>query len=444
MESLMTPDVREQQHNAGHSTSTQQTQQHTVEPGDIAIGVIVGRASEYFDFFVYAIASALVFPAVFFPFAEKLQGTLLSFAIFAFAFLARPFGTVLFMRLEQRFGRQIKLTTALVLLGTCTAGMAFLPGYNDLGKLAIVMLAALRIGQGFALGGAWDGLPSLLAIRAPKEKRAWYAMLGQMGAPFGFITAAGIFAYMMSELSSSDFLSWGWRYPFYVAFSINVVALFARLRIVSIKLYADLLDTSELKPCGIDEISRTQGRNVLVGALVALASYALFHVVTVFPLSWIALNSTRSITDFLIIQMGGAVMALVGVALSGVIAMRIGRRNMLGGMAGIIGVFSFFVPALVTGGETAQNGFIIVGYLILGLSYGQAAGAVTSNFLPHYRYTGAALTSDLAWLVGAGFAPLVALGVCSMFGPGWLTVYLLSAAVATIVALSINRIFTDN
>jgi MFS family permease len=411
----------------------------TIEPGDIAVGVVIGRASEYFDFFVYAIASVLVFPSVFFPFEGRLEGTLYAFAIFALAFIARPFGTLAFMAIQRRFGRALKLTLALFLLGVSTAGIAFLPTYSHLGAGAIVLLALLRTGQGIALGGSWDGLPSLLALSAPVHRRGWYAMLGQLGAPVGFIVAAGLFCFLLSMLSAADFLAWGWRYPFYVAFAINVVALFARLRLVSTNEYRRLLDERELEPTGALEMIGSQGRNLLIGALAALASYALFHLVTVFPLSWISVYSQRSVTEFLLIQMVGAVLAALGVVASGLIADRLGRRTTLGTLACLIAAFSGFVPTLMDGGELGQDIFILVGFVLLGLSYGQAAGAVTANFPGKYRYTGAALTSDLAWLVGAGFAPLVALGLSAHFGLAYVSLYLLSGAVASLAALSLNR-----
>jgi MFS family permease len=232
-----------------------------------------------------------VFPAVFFPFEQRLEATLYSFVIFSFAFIARPIGTVAFMAIQRHLGREAKLTIALVLLGISTAGIAFLPTFSHLGYASIVILASLRIGQGLAMGGSWDGLPSLLALNAPQHKRGWYAMLGQLGAPVGFMIAGSLFAYLLSNLSPEDFLDWGWRYPFYVAFAINVVALFARLRLVSTNEYARLLDERELEPTKIVEMSGSQGRNVLIGALAALASYALFHLVTVFPLSWLTLYS---------------------------------------------------------------------------------------------------------------------------------------------------------
>src|SRR5450830_604833 len=410
-----------------------------IAPGDIAIGVVIGRASEYFDFFVYAIASVLVFPTIFFPFEQRLEGTLYAFTIFSFAFIARPFGTIIFMAIQKKLGREVKLTLALFMLGLSTAGIAFLPTYEHLGFTAIVLLAVLRIGQGLALGGSWDGLPSLLALNVPKNKRGWYAMLGQLGAPVGFIIAGLLFAYLLGNLTSEEFLDWGWRYPFYVAFAINVVALFARLRLVATKEYSHLLEDRELEPTEFGELSRSQGRNVVIGALAALASYALFHVVTVFPLSWIRLFSPRSITDFLQLQMVGAVLAAIGIVASGIIADKFGRRTTLGTLAALIAVFSFFVPTMMGGGESGENSFVLIGFLLLGLSYGQAAGAVTSNFPTRFRYSGAAYTSDLSWLVGAGFAPLVALGLAAHFGLVYVGLYLLSGAACSLGALSLNR-----
>ncbi|WP_338762411.1 MFS transporter [Massilia sp. METH4] len=410
-----------------------------IHPGEIAVGVVIGRASEYFDFFVYAIASVLVFPSLFFPFDDRLTATLYSFVIFSFAFIARPFGTVIFMWIQRRFSREAKLTGALFLLGTSTVGIAFLPSFASAGTTAIVLLALFRIAQGVGQGGSWDGLPSLLALNAPQNKRGWYAMLGQLGAPAGFMIAAGMFAYMVANLSALDFLDWGWRFPFFVAFAINVVALFARLRLVSTPEYTRLLDERELEPVSLSELSHTQGRNVIIGALAALASYALFHLVTVFPLSWVQLYSTRPLDSFLWLQFWGAGLGLLATIASGLIADRFGRRTTLGTLAALIAVFSGFVPTLLQGGETGQNIFILVGFALLGLSYGQAAGAVTANFAPRHRYTGAALTSDMAWLVGAAFAPVVALGLSAHFGLGYVSLYLLSGAVGSLAALSVNR-----
>lgn len=410
-----------------------------VAPGDIAVGVIVGRTSENFDFFVYGIASALVFPTVFFPFVERLQGTLYAFAIFALAFVARPIGTVAFMQIQRRWGISVKLTAALFLLGTCTAGIAFVPTFGTLGAWSIALLVLFRLGQGAALGGSWDGLPSLLALNAPKHKRGWYAMLGQLGAPFGFVIAASLFAYLYISLSPEDFFAWGWRYPFFAAFTINVVALFARLRLVVTDEYVEQYNQYELEPAPVLKLARAKGREVVIGAFAMLASYALFHIVTIFPLSWIQLYSDRAIGDVLLVQVFGAFLAVGGVVASGLVADRIGRPRTLAFVACAIAIFSGFAPTLVDGGEAGQNAFLLLGFVLLGLSYGQAAGAMAANLGPKYRYTGAALTSDLAWLIGAAFAPLVALGLCARFGLEFLGAYLLSGALCTLGALGLNR-----
>ena len=410
-----------------------------VTPSEIAVGVIIGRSSEYFDFFVFGIACVLVFPSFLFPFMSRLDGTLMAFALLAVAFVVRPVGTAISMAIQRRWGRGTKLTIALFMLGVCTVGMAFLPGYKDAGTAAIVALLILRVGQGLALGGSWDGLPSLLAMSAPKERRGWYAMIGQLGAPLGFVLAAGLFAYLYSSLTVQEFLAWGWRYPFFVAFAVNVVALFARLRLVVGQSYSELLKERELQPVPVSRVMRDEGSNVLLGAFAALASFALFHLVTVFPLSWITLYSEQPVTQILGVQIVGAFLAAGAIMVSGWLSDHLGRRKLLGGMAVLIGVFSFMAPVLLNTGEVGSTMFLLLGFVLLGLSYGQASGTVTANFSPQYRYTGAALSADLAWIIGAAFAPLVALYLSSQFGLLALTVYLLSGVACTLGALNLNR-----
>ena len=410
-----------------------------VRPGDIAIGVIIGRTSEFFDFFVYAIASVLVFPVLMFPELPRFFAMLLSFSLFPLAFFARPVGTQIFMRVDRRYGRGTKLTIALFLLGTSTVLVAFLPGYATIGYAAAGLLALLRIGQGLALGGAWDGLASLLALNAPQKRRGWWAMVPQLGAPLGLIVASALFAYLSAVLPAADFLAWGWRYPFFVAFALNVVALFARLRIVVTPEYAELFKSRELTPSRVTATVKAQWRNIVLGAFAPLASFALFHMVTVFPLSWVVLNTQESITRFLLIEMGSAVFCVAAIVASGLLADRIGRRSVLGYTAAGIAVFSGFAPQLLGAGGVGETFYMVFGFILLGLSFGQSSGAVTSNFPKRARYTGAALTSDLAWLFGAGFAPFWALVLAETFGLVAAGGYLLSGAVATLVALGLNR-----
>jgi MFS family permease len=411
-----------------------------VNPGEIAIGVIIGRTSEFFDFFVYAIASVLVFPKLVFPFVDALTGTLYSFGIFALAFVARPIGTMIFMAIDRAHGRGVKLTIALLMLGSSTVAIAFLPGYESIGSASAMLLILFRVGQGLALGGVWDGLASLLMMNAPESKRGWYAMIPQLGAPLGLIVASGLFAYFVSHLTADDFFDWGWRYPFFVAFAINVVALFARLRIVVTPEFQRLFESRELEPAPVRDTVREEGRTIVIGAFAPLASFALFHMVTVFPLSWVFLFTQQPPARFLIIELIGAIFGVAAIFASGLLADRIGRRMLLLVTAGAIAAFSGFAPQLLDGGDVGESVFMLFGFIILGLSFGQSSGAVASNFSKTHRYTGSALTSDLAWLFGAGFAPLVALGLSSHFGLLSSGAYLLSGAICTMAALSINHL----
>jgi MFS family permease len=410
-----------------------------IAPGEIAIGVIVGRTSEFFDFFVYAIASVLVFPSLVFSFVDPLTGTLYSFGLFALAFLARPLGSAIFMWIDRNYGKGVKLTIALFLLGGSTMAMAFLPSYEQVGMTAVWLLALLRIGQGVALGGAWDGLPSLLSLNAPQDQRGWYAMIPQLGAPLGLIVAAGLFAFFLSTLSTADFLSWGWRYPFFVAFAINVVALFARLRLVATPEFQELFESRELQPAPFIETVREEGRTIALGAFAPLASFALFHLVTVFPLSWVTLYTGEAAERFLIIEIIGAVFCVLAMIASGLIADRVGRRAVLGVSAVLIGAYSGFAPQLLSAGGFGETVYMIAGFILLGLAFGQSSGAVNASFSSQRRYTGAATTANLSWLIGAGFAPLVALLLASSFGLWSVGAYLLSGAVCTLAALGINK-----
>lgn len=264
-------------------------------------------------------------------------------------------------------------------------------------------------------------------------------MIPQLGAPLGLMVASGLFAFFVANLSAADFLDWGWRYPFFVAFAINVVALFARLRIVSTPSFTKLFETRELQPSPVMQTVRRQARNIVIGAFAPLASFALFHMVTVFPLSWVFLFTRESPARFLMIEMVGAIVGVLAVVASGLIADRVGRRYLLGVSAAAIGVFSGFAPQLLDHGDMGEAIFMVIGFALLGVSFGQSSGAVNSNFPTGDRYTGAALTSDLAWLFGAGFAPLVALILVSEFGLLSAGGYLLSGAIGTLVALGLNR-----
>jgi MFS family permease len=415
------------------------TRDHRLAPGEIAIGVVIGRASEFFDFFVYAIASVLVFPSLEFPFVDPVAGTLFSFAVFALAFVGRPFGTLIFTAIDRKHGRGVKLTIALLLLGGSTMAIALLPGYRQAGAVSGVFLAVFRFGQGVALGGAWDGLPSLLSLNAPRERRGWYAMIPQLGAPLGLLVASALFAYFLSVLSLTDFLAWGWRYPFFVALAINVVALFARLRLVATPEFERAFESRDLQPSPPFATLRQEWRTIALGAMAPLASFALFHLVTVFPLSWVTLKAGEPPVHFLVIEAVGALVGVLAILVSGLLADRFGRRAVLAVSAVLIGAYSGFAPRLLDAGALGEISYMLVGFALLGLAFGQSSGVVNDSFPADHRYTGAAIVANSAWLIGAGFAPLVALFLATRFGLWSVGVYLLSGAICTLAALAINK-----
>lgn len=412
---------------------------HESDPGEMAIGVIIGRTAEFFDFFVFSMACVLVFPARLFPFADALTGTLYSFAILGLAFIARPFGSLFFHWIDRKYGRSAKLTLALFMLGTATVGIGLIPTYDFIGAWAIGILIVFRMAQGFALGGTWDGLASLLALSAPEHKRGWYAMIPQLGAPIALVVVTALFIYLIASMSAVDFYDWGWRYPFFVAFSINVVALFARLRLVATPEYDEMFKQNELVPSSLRTTCRVEGRHMLVGIFTPLASFALFHMMTVFPLGYVFLFTDNTPVSFLTALLVGSIVGLIATAVSGLLSDRIGRRKLLVGTTVGIAVFAILGPVLLGLGGAGQSAYVMLGFVLLGLSFGQASGAVASSFSKANRYTASSFTSDIAWVVGAGFAPLVALYLTSQLGLWAAGLYLLSGAVCTLVALRANR-----
>ncbi|WP_235829728.1 MFS transporter [Frigidibacter oleivorans] len=412
---------------------------HEVSPSDIAVGVIIGRTSEFFDFFVFAIAAVIVFPARLFPFLSPLEGVLASFGLLALAFVVRPLGTVAFTLLDRRLGRLPKLTLALFLLGVSTVGMGLVPGFDSAGWWAVAAIAVLRIGQGLAVGGAWDGLAPLLSVSAGRRRRGFYAMVPQLGAPIGLAIATLVFAYLLAHVSEADFLDWGWRYPFFVAFSLNVVALFARLRIVAAPEIAELLDRNELAPSGLRQTLAEDGRKIVLAVFVPLGTFAMFHMVTIFPLSWVFLYTDRTLEDFLVNEAAGSVLLLATMVAGGLLADRMGRKRILGISAAAIALFAILAPVLLAAGREGELVYMLVGFAILGFGLAVSSGAVADIFAQRNRYTASALVSSLSWMFGAGFAPVTALFLSNWLGLWAAGLYLLSGAVATLVALLLVR-----
>lgn len=405
----------------------------TLHPDQIVGVVIMGQVSAYFSIFVLAIACALVFPPVFFPNYELVVGTLISFGVFSLPFISRPFARFIFRRLDERAGRAAKITVAMFVLGGSTICMGFIPGYGEIGIVAPVLLCVACIGQGIGSGGVWEGLPIIMMLNAPEKKRSWYAMVPQLGGPIGFFIAASIFYVLTNFLTSEEFTSWGWRFPFFVALALQVVALFARLRLIQTPEYKNAVEQHYLRGSSVRAVWQNHWKQVILGAYMPLCSYALFYLVTIFPLGFVMLHEGMPVPDLLVLQMAGGLLAVFTCILSGPLADRYGRRRFLIIVTAVIGVLSFFIVDLLENPWI----FVLFGFCLLGLSFGQSGGTLPHRFKPEYRYTGVAVTTDLGWLFGAAFAPIVALGLTLWFGLEFAGYYLLSGVIATLVALYI-------
>ncbi|WP_022706928.1 MULTISPECIES: MFS transporter [Paracoccus] len=413
------------------STDAHHSEHATID--EVVTTVIMARVTDFFGFFVYAIASALVFPELFFPNQDPVTGTLLSFAIFSLAFIARPIASVLGREAQKVIGRKGKVMAALMLLGVSTVAIGLLPGHDSIGVMAPILLAVFRFVQGLGLGGAWDGLTLQLQNAAPEGRKGVYGMVPQLGGPIGFCVAASIFFVLTGFLTHEEFLRYGWRFAFFAVIAVNVVSLFARLRLLETDFGNDerLMQSA---PYG--DLIRNHWRPIVLSTFLPLASYALFHMVTVFPLAYAKLYSDHEIATILLWELLGGSLAIVSVMASGPLADRFGRRTLLGVTTALIPLLCLTIGTL----DTAPGVFIVTGMVLLGLAYGQASAIVPNRYPTQFRYSGSALSTNFSWLFGAAFAPLVGLSLTSAFGLWSAALYLLSGAIVTCAALYFLRI----
>ena len=411
-------------------TATDTSNHHHVTLDDVITTVVMARVTDFFGFFVYAIASALVFPRVFFPFLPPLEATLWSFSLFSLAFLARPIASIASRTIQQKIGRPGKVTLALMLLGSSTVAIGLLPGYERIGIAAPIALAALRFVQGLGLGGSWDGITLQLTSAAPKGREGLYGMIPQLGGPIGFCVAASLYYVLTGFLTEEEFFNYGWRFAFFAVMAVNVVSLFARLRLMTASFGGED-DETLLKSAPLGDLIRTQGRTVLLSALLPLASYALFHMVTVFPLSYAILFAGDDVTDILLLQILGGALAVGGVVASGIFADLSSRRVVLGVSSALV----VFVCLTISTLNYQPSVYILVGFLVLGFAYGQSGSIVPKRFAPEFRYSGSAMAVNLSWILGAAFAPLCGLYLAATVGLWAAALYLLSGGMMTALAL---------
>lgn len=402
----------------------------------IIIASFVGTAIEFYDFYVYATAAALALGPIFFPSSSETAQLLSAFATFAIAFVARPIGSAIFGHFGDRSGRKSTLVASLLIMGACTTLIGALPGYDQIGYLAPVLLCLLRFGQGLGFGGEWGGAALLAIENAPAGRRAWFGMFPQLGAPIGFIAANGIFLLIALRLDNDQFRSWGWRLPFLLSAVLVLVGLYVRLKLTETPVFKEAMSRQAPARVPLGELLRHYGGRTLLGTLSMVACYALFYLSTVFSLGYgtTALHFSRP--EFLALECIAILGMVVAVPVSAGLSDRFGRRPVLLIGLALTALSGFSFAAMLGSGSVAViTLFLFAQLFLMGAVFAPMGAFLPELFPTRVRYTGASVTYNLAGILGASFAPYIAQTLVAEGGLGWVGAYLTAASVVSLGAV---------
>ena len=409
-------------------------------PTRVATASFIGTAIEFYDFYVYATAAALVIGPVFFPQGAGMAQTLSAFITFGIAFLARPLGSLLFGHFGDRIGRKSTLVASLLLMGISTTLIGFLPGYASIGVWAPILLCLLRFGQGLGLGGEWGGAALLATENAPPGKRAWFGMFPQLGPSIGFLMANGLFLALALLLDDEQFRAWGWRIPFLLSALLVVVGLYVRLSLHETPVFAEAMARREKLRLPMVETFGKHGKAVLLGALSMVVCYALFYISTVFSLSYGVKNLGYSRQEFLGLLCVAVLFMALATPLSAWLADRFGRKPVLAASA-IAALLSGFAmePLLTHGSSQAVGLFLALELFLMGMTFGPMGALLPEIFPTRVRYTGASAAYNLGGILGASLAPYAAQQLVEAGGLSWVGGYVSAAAAISLVAVLCMR-----
>lgn len=377
----------------------------------VAVASFIGTAIEFYDFYIYATAAALVLDSAFFPELDPVAGRLAAFSTFAVAFLSRPLGSILFGHWGDRIGRKSMLVASLLVMGLSTVAIGLLPGYATIGLLAPVLLILLRFLQGIGLGGEWGGAALMATEHAPEGRRGRYAMFPQLGPPVGFIVANGLFLLLGLVLTDAQFAAWGWRVPFVFSIVLVVIGLYVRLKIAETPVFQRTMDDRAVARAPFLELIRRQWREVVLGALAMAVTYCLFYTATAYGLSYATdpagLGMER--TPVILATMIGAVGMAVGTVYAATASDRRGRRpTMMLFTAVAIGYGAVMFPLIDTATLLGVTAGFTIALILMGLIYGPMGAFLPELFRTRYRYSGSSLAYSLGGVLGGAVPPLIA------------------------------------
>lgn len=402
----------------------------------VATASIVGTAIEFYDFYIYATAAALVIGPVFFPQSSGTAQMLASFLTFGIAFIARPLGSALFGHFGDRIGRKSTLVASLLLMGVCTTLIGLLPGYDSIGAWAPILLCVLRFGQGLGLGGEWGGAALLATENAPKGKRAWFGMFPQLGPSIGFLAANGLFLILAMSLNDEQFRSWGWRIPFILSAALVMVGLYARLKLHETPVFANAVAKEAPVKVPLFELFSQHWLPVLLGALSMVVCYALFYITTAFSLSYGVSTLGYSRETFLGLLCFAVLFMGLATPLAALASDRWGRRPVLivGAVLAILSGFTM-EPLLTHGSTWAVALFLALELFLMGVTFAPMGAMLPELFPTRVRYTGASAAYNLGGIVGASAAPFFATKLVAMGGLSYVGGYVSAAALLSLIAV---------
>ncbi|MFH3953683.1 MFS transporter, partial [Acinetobacter nosocomialis] len=380
------------------------------------------------------------FPHLFFPASSGSAAVLQSLATFAIAFIARPTGAALFRHLGDRIARKATLVAALLTMGISTVCIGLLPTYAQIGIVAPLLLALCRLGQGLGLGGEWSGAVLLATENAPEGKRAWYGMFPQLGAPIGFILATGSFLLLSAAIPEQAFMQWGWRIPFIASAVLVIVGLYIRLKLHETPAFQKVLDKQKEVNIPFKEVVTKHTGKLILGTIAAICTFVVFYLTTVFALNWGTTKLGYARGEFLELQLFATLCFAAFIPLSAIFAEKFGRKAASIGVCIAAAIFGLFFSSMLESGNTLIVFlFLCTGLSIMGLTYGPIGTVLSEIFPTSVRYTGSALTFNLAGIFGASFAPLIATKLAETYGLYAVGYYLTAASLLSLIAFLLIR-----
>ena len=401
---------------------------------------LVGTAVEFYDFYIYATAAALVFPALFFPSESPSAQLMSSYGTFAIAFIARPVGAVAFGHFGDRIGRKSTLVGSLMLMGGSTMAIAFLPTYAQAGWIAPALLCLLRFGQGLGLGGEWGGAALLAVENAPPGWKARFGMFPQLGAPVGFIAANGLFLLLGLVLTQDDFIAWGWRIPFLASSLLVIIGLWVRLRLTETPAFRAVLEQERPPAVPLGELLRDHWKETIGGTFGVVACFCIYYIATAFALGYGTTTLAIPRETFLQIQLVAILFMAGGIVVAGYWSDAATPRLVLSVGCALSIAAGFLIGPMMGGGDLLLIGaFLSILLLMMGFVYGPLGAWLPGLFPARVRYTGASVAFNVGGVIGGGFTPVAAQALAQQGGLPLVGFYLSAAAALSFVALLLLR-----